>query len=658
MSFLAKHGARIAISLLPMLLALAHTTGLMYIGIVQSLDNIIYDAKLRWTMPKTLDTRIVIIDIDEKSLAKVGRWPWNRQLLATMTQELIQNQQVKVVGFDLVFAESDSNPGADLQLADAIQRQNVVLGYYFTSDRDAHTSGVLPKPALKNSNLNGRKILATEWDGYGSNIELLATAAPQAGFFNAITDTDGSVRSTPLLASYKGNYYESFALALYRTAKGYPDISPSFTKNSLASKSTTTIESIKLTQSNLEDQSSPHIQTIKVDDRASVLVPYRGLGGANGGAFKYISAVDVLTKKLAPAQLQNKIILIGSSAPGLQDLRITPVGQTYPGVETHANILSSMLDGKSIYKPDYALGAEVALLFLVGLTLAFVLPTLTATSALGFSLSMLLVPTAINLFLFGAYGVAFPLATLLLLSLLAYMLNMSYGFFTESRAKRELTQLFGSYVPPQLVEEMVQDPSSYTMKAANKDMTVMFCDLRGFTQLSENMEPTHLQHLLNDVFSRITQVILKRHGTIDKYMGDCVMAFWGAPVSMPNHAELAVQTAFDIAQIVAQINKEHRAKGLREMKLGIGINTGMMCVGDMGSFMRRSYTVVGDAVNIASRIEGLTKHYEVDLLAGYSTKLSAPQFDWLAVDTVLLTGKTETLSLFTLKTISHPTKHE
>jgi adenylate cyclase len=653
MTFLAKHSARIAVSLLPLLFALGHATGLLHIGVVQSLDNIIYDAKLRWTMPKTRDPRIVIIDVDEKSLAEVGRWPWHREKLASLNQELFENQKISALGFDLVFAEADDKLGADTQFVQSLQHQNAVLGYYFTSDREARTSGVLPKPAIQQSSLSGGKIRATEWDGFGANIAPLAAAAPKAGFFNAIADDDGSVRSTPLLASYKGDYYESLALALYRAATGHPSIAPSFIANSVANSDSSAMDGVKLTK--IDSSNLTSTQTIKVDDRAAVLVPYRGLGGAKGGSFQYISAADVLAKRIGPAQLRGKIILIGSSAPGLQDLRITPVGQTYPGVETHANVLSSMLDGKSIYKPDYALGVEVALLILVGLALAFVLPALTAASALGFSLSMLLVPMALNLFLFGEYGMVFPLATLLLLSFTAYMLNMSYGYFVESRAKRELTQLFGSYVPPQLVEEMLQEPSNHTMKATNKDMTVMFCDLRGFTQLAENMEPTQLQHLLNNVFSRLTQVIISRRGTIDKYMGDCVMAFWGAPVSMSNHAELAVQAALDIAQVVAQINSEHRIKDLPEVKLGIGINTGMMCVGDMGSFMRRSYTVVGDAVNIASRLENLTKHYAVDVLVGVSTKMRAPQFDWLSVATVQLAGKTNTLALFTLKAASHQT---
>lgn len=653
MTFLAKHGARIAVSLLPMLFALGHATGLLRISAVQSLENIVYDTKLRLTMPKTLDSRIIIVDIDEKSLAEVGRWPWHRQKLAALTQELLQNQRVSAIGFDLVFAEGDGMREADTQFAQSFLQKNVVLGYYFTSDREARTSGVLPKPVIQQINLSGRKIRATVWDGFGSNIATLAEAAPLAGFFNAIADDDGVVRSTPLLASFKGDYYESMALAVYRAATGYPSVGPGSLPNSVDSLGGILImDSIKLTKTDISDPTKTQMQTIKVDDRAAVLVPYRGLGGAQGGSFQYISAADILAKRLASEQLRGKIILVGTSAPGLQDLRITPVGQTYPGVETHANVISSMLDGKSIYKPDYAIGVEVALLILVGLALALVLPALTATSALGFSVSMLLVPTALNLFLFSEYGMVFPLATLLLLSFMAYMLNMSYGYFVESRAKRELTQLFGSYVPPQLVDEMVRDPSNHTMKAINKDLTVMFCDLRGFTQLAENMEPIQLQHLLNEVFSRITQVIVGHRGTIDKYMGDCVMAFWGAPVSMPNHAELAVLAALDITQVLVQINAERRTKSLIEVKLGIGINSGMMCVGDMGSFMRRSYTVVGDAVNIASRIEGLTKHYAVDLLAGNSTKLCTPVFDWLLVDTVRLAGKTESLALFTLKATS------
>lgn len=200
------------------------------------------------------------------------------------------------------------------------------------------------------------------------------------------------------------------------------------------------------------------------------------------------------------------------------------------------------------------MGVEVALLLLVGLTLAFVLPTLTAMRALGFILAMLLVPLALNLYLFAVQGMVLPMATLILLSFFAYMLDMSYGYLVESKARRKLTKLFGSYVPPQLVDEMLLEPSNYTMKATNKELTVMFCDLRGFTRLAENMEPTQLQHMLNGILGRLTQLIVSHRGTVDKYMSDSVIAFCGAPVDMPNHAELAVLTALDITHAIKQIN--------------------------------------------------------------------------------------------------------
>lgn len=674
MKFLAKHGVRIVVSLLPLLFALGHATNVLNIGFAQTLDNIIYDTKLRAVMSQTLDSRIVIVDIDEKSLSEIGQWPWSRNKLADLTNELFEHQHIALLGFDLVFAEEDASSGLlqlkqlaknelstdssfqshfktlapsldfDAQFAQALKHRNVVLSYYLTSDGEGHTTGVLPEPIITQNGLDTSAFRVTLWDGYGSNIKSISAAAPKAGFFNAIADGDGVVRTIPLVASYKGDYYESLALALYRATLNSPVVKPSYTNSKTYSTTLSNIESIKL----VDSISHAAIKTIKVDDRAAVLVPYRGPGGKAGGSYQYISAVDVLKKRIGAKDLYGKIVLVGSSAPGLLDLRITPVGQTYPGVETHANLLSSMLDGWSIFIPDYAMGVEVTLLLIVGLSLAFSLPALSAIHALGLSLAMLLVPAALNMYLFAEHGMVFPLATLILLSFFAYMLNMSYGYFVESKSKRELTKLFGSYVPSQLVEEMLLEPSNHTMKAVNKELTVMFCDLRGFTRLAENLEPEQLQHMLNDVFGRLTQRIIDRRGTVDKYMGDCVMAFWGAPVSMANHAELAMLTAQDIIQTIKLINQEHRAMGLPVVKLGIGINTGQMCVGDMGSFMRRSYTAVGDAVNVASRLESLTKKYSVPVLVGLATKEGAPSFNWREVDSVLLDGKSDAMRIFTI----------
>ena len=232
------------------------------------------------------------------------------------------------------------------------------------------------------------------------------------------------------------------------------------------------------------------------------------------------------------------------------------------------------------------------------------------------------------------------------MTLTAFALNMSYGYFVESRSKRDLANLFGTYVPPELVDEMVKDAASYSMKAANKELTVMFCDMRGFTKMSERMEPTQLQELLNSVFNRLTDLIRSNRGTIDKYMGDCVMAFWGAPVDTPNHAHLAVKTAMEMANAVRKINEEHRAKGIPEIGVGIGLNTGTMCVGDMGSDIRRSYTVIGDSVNLGSRLEGLSKAYGVDIVVSESTRKLAPEFAWQELDRVRVKGKEQAVSIF------------
>jgi adenylate cyclase len=253
---------------------------------------------------------------------------------------------------------------------------------------------------------------------------------------------------------------------------------------------------------------------------------------------------------------------------------------------------------------------------------------------------------ALNFWMYLGVGLVLPLASALVMAITAFALNMSYGYFVESRSKRELAHLFGTYVPPELVDEMVKDPDSYSMKAANKELTVMFCDMRGFTKMSETMGPTQLQELLNGVFSRLTDLIRSNRGTIDKYMGDCVMAFWGAPVDTPNHAALSVKTAMEMANAVRKINEDHRARGLPEIGIGIGLNTGTMCVGDMGSDIRRSYTVIGDSVNLGSRLEGLSKAYGVDIVVSESTRKLAPDFAWQELDKVRVKGKEQAVAIF------------
>lgn len=669
MKSLAKHWQRVAVTLLPLLFAFLHTVGLLPIGVVQRLDDIIYDARLRATSPETLDSRIVIVDIDEKSLSEVGRWPWGRNRMAQLVDELFDRQQIALLGFDVVFAEPDQSSGLgrlaelarnefkdqpgfservrqlqpeldfDGAFARALSNRPVVMGYYLSSEAQARTSGVLPPPVITRESLQGRPLYATSWVGYGSNIEVLANAASRAGFFNSITDGDGVVRSLPLLAEYQGQYYESLALAMFRTLVGLPEVMPGFSRDSFLARSAQGMDRVLL-------QQAGRTLTIPVDDRVAVLIPFRGRGGVAGGSFQYVSASDVLLGRVAPASLKDKIVLVGTTAPGLLDLRVTPVGETYPGVEAHANLISGLLDGNVLLQPDYALGYEVLTLALAGLALAFFLPVLSALRAVGLSAAVLTLLVGANFWLYLSYGLVLPLATSLTMVVTAFALNMSFGYFVESRSKRELANLFGTYVPPELVEEMVKDPDSYSMQATNRELTVMFCDMRGFTQMSEHMEPTQLQALLNSVFSRLTGLIRGHRGTIDKYMGDCVMAFWGAPVETVDHAQLGVQAAMAMASEMHKLNEEHRTQGLPEIGIGIGLNTGTMCVGDMGSNIRRSYTVIGDAVNLGSRLEGLSKVYGVDIVASEYTRQRAPGFAWQEIDRVRVKGKGEAVAIF------------
>lgn len=669
MKTIAKHWQRIAVTLIPLVFALLHAIGLAPIGVLQRLDDIVYDARLRATMPGTLDERIVIVDIDEKSLAEVGRFPWGRNKLAQLTDVLFDQQKIALLGFDIVFAEPDDSSGLsrlvelarkefkdqagfaervrqlqpeldyDAVFAKALEKRPVVLGYYFSNDGEGRTAGNLPAPVVTKDDLKGRLVSAYSWTGYGANIGVLANAAPAAGHFNPIADGDGVVRSLPLLAEYKGKYYESLALAMFRYLVGAPRVAMGFSDEKWLSRNYQGLDRILLTE-------GKSALAIPVDKHVATLVPYRGPGGAKGGSFRYVSASDVLSGRLPPGSLKDKIVLVGTTAPGLLDLRVTPVGEVYPGVESHASLISGWLDAKVTLRPDYALGYDVFILLLAGLVLAIGLPLLSAPRAVVLSLGVLVFVTGLNMWLYISYGLVMPLAAAGVMTVTAFALNMSYGYFVETRSKRELANLFGTYVPPELVDEMVKDPDSYNMKATSRELTVMFCDMRGFTKMSEHMEPTKLQELLTGVFSSLTSVIRGNRGTIDKYMGDCVMAFWGAPVETPDHAHLAVKSAMEMANAVRDINLDHRARGLPDIGIGIGLNTGTMCVGDMGSNIRRAYTVIGDAVNLGSRLEGLSKVYGVDIVVSETTRKMAPKYAWQELDRVRVKGKEQAVAIF------------
>ncbi|MDR2154604.1 MAG: adenylate/guanylate cyclase domain-containing protein [Burkholderiaceae bacterium] len=646
------------------LLVIVHASGWRQFTLLTLLDNALYDLRLGLAMPRTLDERVVIIDVDERSLGRLGQWPWDRARIARLVDELTQRQQVAVLGMDLVFAETDRSSALDLLqrlaredlrhdadfvrwlahtdsdldndavLARALARGPTVLGYYFTGDRHGRRSGRLPPPVAV---LDAWPPGALAWDGYGANIPRLAQAAKGAGFFNSVVYLDGTVRTVPLLAAFDDGLYESLALAMLRVGQGQPPLLVQFGQGSAAGE----LQGLKI-------GAGPRVPLNK---RGTVWVPFRGPGGPQGGSFRYFSAVDVLDGTLPAGSLRGRYALLGSTAPGLMDLRAVPVSQAYPGVEIHANVISALLDGRLLLRPSDERAWNVLLLLALGAVLSLGLPMLRVTHALALSLVVAAALLIGNTALFLSARIVLPLADGLVFVLAALAMNQVFDHLAKHRARRALAEQFASYVPPELVRQMEQDPERYDMQARAQEMTVMFCDLDGFTSRAETLEPLALQSLLNNVLSRLTHVIRAHGGTIDKYMGDCLMAFWGAPVSQPEHARLAIQSAIDMGAALIQFNAEQIAAGHPAVGASIGLNTGLMAVGNMGSDVRRAYTVIGDAVNLAARLESLASVYRVDIVVSEATMrhLAGAGHIWQELDRVCVKGKTQAVSIYTIR---------
>ncbi len=673
---LKKHLARIVIGLLVVAIFLGHVIGAIrkepfyQLPLITNLENIIYDTRVRLTMPRTQDTRIVIVDIDEKSLLErekggEGRWPWPRDRLALLLDKLFDKYNIAIVGFDIVFAERDESSGIrvlerlsekelrevpqfqsvlagikpQLEYDDIFARKmkgrNVVLGYTFSSDdpKLAPKKGLLPGAIFTGADFAGRPVPTTSWNGYTANLAELQKMAASAGHFNSRTDDDGIIRRVPVLAEYEGKYFEPLSLAMVRVLLGGPPVKPVFPEDRFTSRAYQGLEWLEIGGK----------LRIPLDDEASALVPYRG----KKGSFKYYSAVDVLNERIDPADLKGKIVLVGTTAPGLLDLRATPVDPVYPGVEVHANVIAGLLDGSIKQRPPYVFGAEVTLLFVTGIALALLLPLLGPLVSTLTTAGVLLAVVATNIVVFHYGNLVLPLASGLLMTLLLFMLNMAYGFFIEARGSRLIAGLFGQYVPPELVEEMARNPAQFNMAPRAEELSVLFSDVRGFTTISESLSPEDLSLYINEYLTTMSLVIREKHrGTLDKYIGDAIMAFWGAPVADPEHAKHAVQAALDMQAAAKELNEKFKAKGWPPFKIGIGVNSGMMRVGDMGSQIRKAYTVMGDPVNLGSRLEGITKQYGADIIIGEGTKERISGIVCREIDKVRVKGKDEAVAIF------------
>jgi len=340
--------------------------------------------------------------------------------------------------------------------------------------------------------------------------------------------------------------------------------------------------------------------------------------------------------------------LVGTTAPGLLDLRSTPVQNVYPGVEIHANIISGILNQNIKHQPAYTLGYVFLLLVLIGLIMSSLLPKISPLHTSLLTLTVATAITTISFYAWNHWNLVLPMATPLLLTLSLFILHMSYGFFVESRSKRQLARLFGQYIPPELVDEMDQhlDDEMVSLEGQNREMSVLFTDVRGFTAISEQLEPKELTRFMNAFLTPMTRTIHKHRGTIDKYMGDAIMAFWGAPLKDNQHTEHALAAAMEMVEILEQLQTQFKANGWPEIKIGIGLNSGPMSVGNMGSEFRMAYTVLGDAVNLSSRLEGLTKIYGVNIIVSDTVRYSVRSHLYRKLDHVRVKGKQQPLAIY------------
>ncbi len=630
--------------------------GLYAPPMLERLEALFYDLRFRVALEAPpIAQKIVIVDIDETSIDVEGRWPWSRARMGDMLAALYDNGAI-IVGFDVTFPEPERNPvdevltdpaiaahagntlraararfDADAKFAQDIARGETVLGFFLHNDTAGHV-GALPEPILTLPPGEGSLWLMPETIGYAGNQPVLQDAAVGAGSLTTEPDVDGVVRRSPMIYRVGDQLYPSLSLAVARRFLGAEHV----TITTAMQGDTVVMESVAL-DGNL----------IPVDARGRAVVPYRG----KAHSFPYVSATDVLHGAVDRDVLDGAIVLVGTSALGLKDLRSTPLETGYPGVEVHANLLDAIIgsvppDNRFWYRPDYEVGATVLMILLLGIVIVVVQPRLAAAGQVLFSAVAITGVIGGNYALWAWGHVDFPLAPLLVVVLMLNLLYMVLGFLEETQRRAQIHSMFGQYVAPAHIDRLLDHPEQASFDGESKEMTVLFSDVRSFTTISEKLSAQSLKQLLNRYFTPITKIIFDNQGTIDKYVGDMVMAFWGAPLGDPQHAEHALDAALLMLQKVDELKGEFGADGLPRIDVGIGVNSGPMNVGDMGSSYRRAYTVLGDAVNLASRLESATKQYGLRLLVGEATAVQAPNHVLRLVDRLQVKGKTEPVKVY------------
>ncbi len=595
---------------------------------------------------------ILIVDIDERSISEIGQWPWPRVILAQLI-EALHGAGAKVVGFDIVFSEPDrmsptniadrfrmlpvetakilrALPSNDALMAESMASAQVVLGRIALETPSVlPLDPTVPQPSIVILGPNPAKYLS-KYRGSVENLPILARAAAGQGVFSMSPEFDNIVRRVPTVYMIDGKLRPSLAMETLRVGLG---------ETSIAVRSDAAgISSIIVGN-----------RRIPTDNNGRVWIHF-----ARATSDRYISAADILTGQADLKRIRGKMVLIGTSAAGLRDLRATPLALSVPGVEMHAQILETVLSGSTLTRPNYAVGIELTLATLVGLLMIVLVPILGPrwTLLLGAAVTASLVGGA--WYLFQAEKVLIDVAYPIVTAIAIYLFLTFTNYLKGEAERRRIRTAFSRYLSPDLVTQLAADSSALKLGGEEREMTLLFSDVHGFTGIAEHYNAVELTSLINDIFNPLTKAILDENGTVDKYMGDAIMAFWNAPVDDEDHARHACLACLEMGRRIPILNEELKAeaeaigRGFTPVKLGIGLNTGECCVGNMGSDFRFDYSVIGDTVNAASRLEGQTRTYKVANVIGETTRELATGMAFLELDLVSVVGKTELLRIYTL----------
>jgi adenylate cyclase len=588
----------------------------------QHLDNKLKDNRFLIRGPVQPTRKVVIIAIDDKSIRELGQWPWSRVRIGELVKNLAE-YGVKVSALDIVFSEPEAR-GGDLHFAEGIGLAgNVVMGYFFRDEEqfpDPETLEQLTSAKVKLLKIDRdvTSVPIPEYKNLTANIPLLGARALDFGFFNQTPDSDGVFRKSPLLLLFNGDIYPSLALKALRYSYG---------SEILLNVAVFGVKSLSI---------GKHL--LPVNEHGELSLNYYG----PTGTFRTISAVDIIKKRFKQDDLKDCIAFVGATEIGIYDIRNTPFDPALPGIEINATVAANSIDNRFIIRDGRTAAIEIGAVLFLPILLTFLLSLVPGTLAgLGIFSAVTALFLSGNYLLFNSYlidvTIFYPLFSLSLSQVTAE----AYRNLIVERKGRSLKKAFSSYVSPDLVKQIEKDPDKLVLGGEQREITILFSDIRGFTTISEGLTPQELVRLLNEYLTPMTRIVLEEKGTLDKFIGDAVMAIFNAPLDLAGHPQAACRAALRMLETLKELNSGFSAKGMNIIDIGIGINTGFAVVGNMGADIRFDYTAIGDSVNLASRLEGLNKYYGTHILVSEDTRkaVNSAEYNFREIDRVKVKGK-------------------